>query len=170
MSQVIPAFGARLRSCRQSAGMSQQDLAERSGLSVRAVSDLERGRTRFPYQDSLARLADALGLRGPARTEFIAAAGRRVGRAEAAKAAGGPGETVMRDVVIDTPIRRPCSRGVRRRRGFSGRALLDDRELPGCSSATVVTPACTWFLWASGRSPISRDVHPGACGDIERTS
>jgi transcriptional regulator with XRE-family HTH domain len=92
--------------------MSQQDLAERSGLSVRAVSDLERGRTRFPYQDSVARLADALGLRGPARTDFIAAAGRRVGRAEAA----------VRDVVIDTPIRRPCSRGVRRRGGFSGRS------------------------------------------------
>jgi transcriptional regulator with XRE-family HTH domain len=113
--------------------MSQQDLAERSGLSVRALSDLERGRTRFPYQDSLARLADALGLRGPARTDFIAAAGRRVGG----------GETAMRDVVIDTPIRRPCSRGVRRRRGFSGSVLLDDRELPGCSSATVVKPACT---------------------------
>ena len=64
MSQVIPAFGAWLRSARQTAGMSQQDLAELSGLSVRAVGDLERGRTRFPYQDSLARLADALGLRG----------------------------------------------------------------------------------------------------------
>jgi transcriptional regulator with XRE-family HTH domain len=69
--------------------MSQQDLAERSGLSVRTLSDLERGRTRFPYRDSLARLADALGLRGPARTDFIAAAGRRLERAEAANAAGG---------------------------------------------------------------------------------
>ena len=81
MSEVPQAFGAYLRSCRQSAGMSQQELAERSGLSVRTISDLERGRTRFPYQDSLGRLADALGLRGPARTEFIATASRRLARA-----------------------------------------------------------------------------------------
>jgi hypothetical protein len=49
---------------------------------VRAISDLERGRTRFPYQDSLARLADALALAGPARTEFIASASRRLAPAE----------------------------------------------------------------------------------------
>ena len=83
MSDVARAFGARLRSCRQSAGLSQQELAERSGLSVRAISDLERGRTRFPYQDSLARLADALALGGAARTEFIASASRRLAPAEA---------------------------------------------------------------------------------------
>jgi len=86
MSITTPEFGTRLRSCRQSSGMSQQELAERSGLSVRAISDLERGRTRFPYQDSLGRLADALGLRGQSRTEFTAAAGRRLGTTEAATA------------------------------------------------------------------------------------
>ena len=80
-----------MRSCRQSAAMSQQELAERSGLSVRTISDLERGRTRFPYQDSVVRLTDALGLRGLARKEFIAIAGRRLARAEAADAAAGNG-------------------------------------------------------------------------------
>jgi transcriptional regulator with XRE-family HTH domain len=83
VSDVARAFGARLRSCRQSAGLSQQELAERSGMSVRAISDLERGRTRFPYQDSLARLADALALGEPARTEFITSASRRLAPAEA---------------------------------------------------------------------------------------
>jgi transcriptional regulator with XRE-family HTH domain len=78
MREDAPEFGTRLRACRQLAGMSQQELAERAGLSVRAISDLERGRTRFPYQDSLGRLADALELRGPARTEFTAAASRRL--------------------------------------------------------------------------------------------
>jgi transcriptional regulator with XRE-family HTH domain len=85
--------------------LSQQELAERSGLSVRAISDLERGRTRFPYQDSLARLAGALGLRGPARTEFIATAGRRLAWAEAANTAGsgdngssGSGRIVLRQL------------------------------------------------------------------------
>ena len=83
MSDVARGFGTRLRSCRQLAGLSQQELAERSGLSVRAISDLERGRTRFPYQDSLARLADALALSEPARTEFITSASRRLAPAEA---------------------------------------------------------------------------------------
>jgi transcriptional regulator with XRE-family HTH domain len=92
MSESAPEFGTRLRSCRQSAGMSQQELAERSGLSVRAISDLERGRTRFPYQDSLGRLADALGLAGQARTEFTAAAGRRIATPEAA---GAPGSRIV---------------------------------------------------------------------------
>jgi predicted ATPase/transcriptional regulator with XRE-family HTH domain len=73
------AFGARLRDCRRAAGLSQEELAERAGLSVRAISDLERGRTRSPYPNSARRLADALLLTDAARAEFIAAAGRRLG-------------------------------------------------------------------------------------------
>jgi tetratricopeptide (TPR) repeat protein/transcriptional regulator with XRE-family HTH domain len=69
------AFGAWLRSCRQSAGLSQEALAGRAGLSVRAVRNLERGRTG-PHSGSLHRLADALALEGQARADFIAAAGR----------------------------------------------------------------------------------------------
>jgi tetratricopeptide (TPR) repeat protein len=78
MSENGAVFGVRLIACRQAARLSQQELSERSGLSIRAISNLERGRTRWPYQDSVRRLADALELRGAARTEFIAAAGRRV--------------------------------------------------------------------------------------------
>jgi tetratricopeptide (TPR) repeat protein/transcriptional regulator with XRE-family HTH domain len=74
-------FGSRLRACRLSAGLSQQELADASGMSVRAISYLERGRTLRPYPDSLNRLATALGLDGQARTEFIASAGRRLGSA-----------------------------------------------------------------------------------------
>jgi len=93
MSDHPGGFGVRLRACRQSAGLSQQDLAERSGLSIRAISDVERGRTRWPYPGSLHRLADALGLRDSARAEFIAAADRRLARsrtggAELGKAVG----------------------------------------------------------------------------------
>ena len=76
--------------------MSQQELAERSGLSVRAISNLERGRTRWPYPGSLHRLADALGLSDEARTELIAAAGRRLARAEITDRAGMPGGTGRR--------------------------------------------------------------------------
>jgi tetratricopeptide (TPR) repeat protein len=71
-------FAARLRERRHAAGLSQQELAERSGLTPRTISNLECGRTRWPYRDSLQRLADALELRDAARTEFIAAVGRRL--------------------------------------------------------------------------------------------
>jgi tetratricopeptide (TPR) repeat protein/transcriptional regulator with XRE-family HTH domain len=80
----IRAFGALLRAHRRAAGLSQQDLADRSGLSIRAISNLERGRTRWPYRDSLLRLAESLGLSGVGREEFLAA-GRRPPGGEAAE-------------------------------------------------------------------------------------
>jgi transcriptional regulator with XRE-family HTH domain len=65
-------FGGRLRALRAAAGISQQELAERSGLSIRAIGNLERGRTRWPYRHSLKRIADSLGLAGAEREAFIA--------------------------------------------------------------------------------------------------
>ena len=44
------------------AGLTQEALAERAGLSVRGVQDLERGLKRAPRFDSVRLLADALGL------------------------------------------------------------------------------------------------------------
>jgi len=67
-------FGARLRACRFSAGLSQDDLAGLSGLSERSIRNLERDRIRCPHPDSVRRLADALDLRDQARAQFMAAA------------------------------------------------------------------------------------------------
>jgi transcriptional regulator with XRE-family HTH domain len=53
-------LGAWLRRARLAAGMSQEELAERAGLSVRAIRDLERGRTRRPYRRTMRLLTDAL--------------------------------------------------------------------------------------------------------------
>jgi transcriptional regulator with XRE-family HTH domain len=74
---VEAGFGARLRACREAAGLSQQELADRAKLSIRAVSDMEHGRTQWPYRASLTRLAHALGLVETARAEFLAAVPRR---------------------------------------------------------------------------------------------
>ena len=60
-----------LRSLREDAGITQEQLAERAGVSVRTVSDIERGlRTRL-YRDTADRLAGVLGLGAAARTEFV---------------------------------------------------------------------------------------------------
>src|SRR5580658_11386814 len=64
--------GEWLRQQRVAAGLTQEDLAERSGVSVRAIADLERGRTRKPYPSSVRALARALGLPDAAGTELVA--------------------------------------------------------------------------------------------------
>jgi tetratricopeptide (TPR) repeat protein/transcriptional regulator with XRE-family HTH domain len=55
-------FGELLRRHRLAAGLSQEELGERSGLTARAIADMERGRTARPYRRSVRALADALGL------------------------------------------------------------------------------------------------------------
>jgi transcriptional regulator with XRE-family HTH domain len=79
MDDGAGGFGSRLRAYRESSGLSQLELAERSRLSIRAISKLECGQTRWPYPDSVDRLADALGLRDAKRAEFMVAAERRLG-------------------------------------------------------------------------------------------
>lgn len=74
-------FGTRLRAHRYAAGLSQHELASRSGLSAKTIGNLERGQAKWPHPHSVLRLADALGLNGPEREEFTAAPGRRLARA-----------------------------------------------------------------------------------------
>jgi predicted ATPase/transcriptional regulator with XRE-family HTH domain len=69
-------FGDVLRHYRSAAGLSQERLAERTGLSVRGVSDLERGARRTPRLETVRRLADGLGL-GPADRATLLRAARR---------------------------------------------------------------------------------------------
>ncbi len=55
-------LGAMLSSARAAAGLTQEELADRSGLSVRAIRNLETGRTGAPRQQSVGLLAGALGM------------------------------------------------------------------------------------------------------------
>jgi predicted ATPase/DNA-binding XRE family transcriptional regulator len=66
-------FGGLLKRYRAVAGLTQEQLAERAGLSARGVLYLERG-VRRPYPDTLRRLADALGLAPPERQALVSAA------------------------------------------------------------------------------------------------
>ncbi len=65
-------YGERLRRLREAAGYSQEELAERAGLSANAISALERGERKRPYPDTLRRLADALDLNDAQRSELAA--------------------------------------------------------------------------------------------------
>jgi tetratricopeptide (TPR) repeat protein/transcriptional regulator with XRE-family HTH domain len=72
-------FAGLLRKLRWEARLTQEELAEAAGVSLRSVSYLERGVVTSPQKDTVRLLADALGLIGPVRAGFEAAArGRAV--------------------------------------------------------------------------------------------
>jgi predicted ATPase/DNA-binding XRE family transcriptional regulator len=68
------AFGDLLRRCRASAGLTQEELAESTGLTTQAISLLERGERRRPQRYTVLKLSEALGLEGESLAEFEAAA------------------------------------------------------------------------------------------------
>src|SRR5438874_5795724 len=68
----VGSFGEVLRRFRIEAGLTQAELAERAGLSVRGISDLERGVRQAPYRDNVRRLAEALQLSAAERSRLEA--------------------------------------------------------------------------------------------------
>ena len=71
--EAVPGagFGQLLRRCRKICGLTQEELSERAGVSVRTIADLERGRRTRPYRQTIAALAGALGLRGRELDGFV---------------------------------------------------------------------------------------------------
>ncbi len=68
------AFGARLRRLRKRALLTQEQLAERAGLTTDSIGGYEQGR-HAPSLYTIRALADALGLSGAALEAFVAVAG-----------------------------------------------------------------------------------------------
>ena len=73
------SFGDLLRELRAAAGLTQEELAERSGLSPNAVGALERGQRRRPYPHTVRALADALNLGEGDRASLLGAVPERGG-------------------------------------------------------------------------------------------
>lgn len=73
-SKPSAPFGEWLKRYRAAAGLTQEELAGRAGLSVRGISDLERGRRATPHYTTVRLLAEALGLRDDERAHLLAAA------------------------------------------------------------------------------------------------
>ena len=93
----MTSFGELLRQRRLAAGLTQEGLAERAGISAKAISDLERDPGRTPRLDTIGLLADALGL-GP---------GERAGLLAAARPQ--PQSGAERAMAIRAPIPRPLT-------------------------------------------------------------
>ena len=119
--QPALSFAGLLRRLRDDAGLTQEELAEAASLSPRSVSDLERGVNRTARHETARLLAGALGLTGPQRALFEAAAR---GRAPASQVlAAGEGAAAA----TRTPPRDIAS--------FTGRVA---EPAQGCSAAATV--------------------------------
>ncbi|HJU01265.1 MAG TPA: tetratricopeptide repeat protein [Actinomycetes bacterium] len=112
-------FGDMVRAHRGRLGITQQELADRSGVSVRGLGKIEAGRISRPRPTTVRLLADALGLSGTERDRFCAAGSE--------PARGTTGEPTLRPAPAQLP---PDVTG------FTGRAdqlgeldrLLDQRD------------------------------------------
>lgn len=80
-----------LRKLRLATGMTQEELAQRAGISARTVSDIERGLRSVVHGDTARRLSAALGLTGESLAAFNALArGRGASERPAPPAIGIP--------------------------------------------------------------------------------
>src|SRR4051794_28612456 len=82
-----PSFADLLRHHRTSAGVTQEELADRAQLSVRGLRYLEQG-LHLPYRDTVRRLAAVLEL--PTEDTAALAATARTGSARGASAGARP--------------------------------------------------------------------------------
>jgi len=84
VTEHADGLGPTLKHLRSTIGLTQEELAERSGISARTISDLERGLRVTVYPHTARRLAAALGLQEDARNRFEAvAAGRTTSKLQA---------------------------------------------------------------------------------------
>ncbi|HEX8498433.1 MAG TPA: helix-turn-helix domain-containing protein [Actinomycetales bacterium] len=97
---VAETFGSRLRTLRERASLTQEELADRAAMSVNGISALERGARKRPYPHTVRVLADALGLVAADR-EWLCGAART---APAQATGSAPPEPARPVPVAMTPI------------------------------------------------------------------
>ncbi|HEX3325361.1 MAG TPA: helix-turn-helix domain-containing protein, partial [Actinomycetota bacterium] len=90
-----PRLAPLIRRLRSSAGLTQEELAERAGISVRTVSDIERGLRRSVYRDTAERLGAALEVEPTEQAGFVAIARGRTGRIPEKRVPGPSGRFVV---------------------------------------------------------------------------
>ena len=83
------SFGAQLKALREAAAFTQEELATIAGLSVHAVSALERGERRRPHVETVRALSAALDLTGATLNAFLESARATVHAAAVDELSGG---------------------------------------------------------------------------------
>lgn len=167
------SFGQLLRVHRSRADLTQQELADFSTVSVRAIRDLEHDRVRQPRKDTVHLLADALRLNERGRMELLAVAGRMGGHAYGLS---GPH-------AVPSPPPTPCTPTLGRRDeadalaltlAAPGRRLVTVTGLPGVGKSRFAAEVARSYhqssgspvLWAAGSGGDLRMPSVGARGGL----
>jgi predicted ATPase/transcriptional regulator with XRE-family HTH domain len=87
-ASLVVTFGDLLRRCRLAAGLTQETLAERTGLGVRSIQHLEGG-AHLPHRKTIDRLIRGLGLAPEERSQFARVAQLTTRRREAVSVPSG---------------------------------------------------------------------------------
>lgn len=104
MPEAAAPFGALLRDLRERAGLTQEELADRAGLTPHGVSALERGVRTRPYPHTVRSLADALGLDTDVRATLIAAVRRRSAASGVGDGAPAPHSAATAPASVEAPV------------------------------------------------------------------
>jgi tetratricopeptide (TPR) repeat protein/transcriptional regulator with XRE-family HTH domain len=125
-----PDFRETLRQHRLAAGLTQEELADRSGLSVRAIRNLENGQAARPYPRSVRLLAEALALTEVQTAELRGLARGRV-----------PDAVTTARIPVPSQLPAGVSQFVGRQRELRALDELLEKTEPGPAGSTVVISA-----------------------------
>jgi predicted ATPase/DNA-binding XRE family transcriptional regulator len=89
-SETPSGFALLLRTFRVRVGLSQEGLAERAGISAKAIAALEQGVRRAPYRHTVDQLSEALALTQADRALLEQSASSARGRSASAKSSPAP--------------------------------------------------------------------------------
>ncbi|SED82934.1 NB-ARC domain-containing protein [Streptomyces misionensis] len=167
MSDESP-FGAVLRGLRRRGRLTMEELAEASGVSVRAIGDMERGRSRVPQRRTVVALADGLGLADAQREGLIAAA--RAARTTRTTRAVASASTVPQRSVRDFTGRGPelafLRKAAERARTGAGASVAVVSGPPGCGKTTLALKAAADLVGEFPDGCFVVDLH-GVAGPVD---
>ena len=110
------AFAGALRGLRESRSLTQEELAERSGVTAKAIGALERGERRRPYPHTVRSLADGLGLDDGERAGLLSAVPRRSPTSSSMQVDGSSPQAERPASVVPSPTGRTIGRSEELRR------------------------------------------------------
>jgi transcriptional regulator with XRE-family HTH domain len=139
-STAVPTFARLLARLRKAAGLTQEGLADRSGISARTISDMERGRVKRPQYRTRLALAAAFATVGQSSHDLLLSTGDRPGpdgepvaRPDSTDAVPGS-ERLLRELPPEVADIAGRERELARLLRLIGDRTRDDRP-----SATVIT-------------------------------